>query len=536
MVCLYRQKSLNNKLQHSKTQPQIVVGVACLFFSLFLSFSSTVHADESQDLQIIVDTAERHVLFQQDLYIPLTLKNTGDQALSLTLPAMDESAPIVKLTNSVDNISQQYQREVARGAVQHEAGSLLPGDEVETGFNLFDIVTDLNPGGYKLNIIWPYNNNVKLASSADIPVSIQPVSPRYMHTENAVGGRSDLLFGVWTNKDKQSGKTEIIRSRFSLRAGGGVEHVKKVADCHRCSPVISAPAVNQLMTSQWIAWTQKDQLYYRHVDDKLDVGELHQHSVSKNKTQIVSPLFCEEVVDTRKRPAGKLILMEENPDKKSFVLKVLGIGRSEISTLNEINVKGKKPVWIKNHVNADKEIQIYFLQQNGGKLRLKTLRIVNSGDNKVQILKTWKANFIAANSIINSKNDIHGGILMVGKNDKGKKRLLLRRWHKGSGAIDTDYSEVNWPANRKIKSAHISIDDNGRLATILRGTSRFWHVVKQNGELSPVPELFQQSSRALQLAFMEGDGELLLIAGTRQKGFQLVMQDGSPLPPSGANK
>ena len=509
------------------------------FFIVLLFFTPLLIASESNStkLQIDVKIPNTVLLYQQDLFIPVTLKNVSKSSILISVPPMDKRVPLIKLKNLSNNTETEYQRTLTRSTVTHELGRLLPGDKVDTGFNLYDVLPRLNPGNYEIRIGWFFNHVTNIVYSQAIKLNILPTTPEYLNVANAYGGRSNLLFGVWTTRNKITNRSDIIRSRFSLsisdkHSGDAVSHLIKVASCSHCKPVISTPAVGKVLGSQWIAWIEGRKLFYIHVDDDLGVSTKKSYPVSNDNTEIVSPIYSDEIVNTAIRPNGHVVLLGESSDKKSFTLQSLTINEKNISSSGKINLNGKKPLWIKNHVSSDQTMKIFYLQRDGKKLILHANELLGDkiSNNKFVNLNIRLTKFLAANSIINSENMIYGASLLLGENKSVDEKLLLVAWSFSAGYFNLDYKSLDWSMNKKIQSANISIDDKGRPATLIKDEDGHWYVVDKFGHINQLPKIVEEHNQPMQLVFKDGDSDIFLLTAKSQHGFEILQQDGSPLP------
>ncbi|MBN1843958.1 MAG: hypothetical protein JW883_16985 [Deltaproteobacteria bacterium] len=147
-------------------------------------------------------------------------------------------------------------------------------------------------------------------------------------------------------------------------------------------------------------------------------------------------------------------------------------------------------------------------------------------------MASWPGEFIATGANIDAENRIWGGMLVWKMTGDGPRQLVLVTWSvSGSNEfVEGQEHIIDWHPNEPVREARIAVNDvGGAVALIADGQGR-WQVLDGKGNLQSVPIQFETTKQPIVLAFMNGIGKPVLIAGTVGMGFKVVGLDGSPLP------
>lgn len=495
-------------------------------------------------LQITLDVKTTTLLYQQDTYCSVGLKNRGTKPVAILVPPLEKTMPIVHVCNVRTGAENIYQREPSARSVRHESGQLPPGEAVQSGFRLLDIVPVLDPGDYDIRIGWIYDEGAATAESETVRIKVLPTTPKNVAMADAYGGSGGVKFGVWVNLAGVPDRPPtIVRNRLTLKKGGGVSHVLQVAECvPSCRPVVSSPAAGTVVGSQWVAWVDGTVLYFTHVDDELGVAGLQSGELPDEGFDIVAPLFSEAVVDTTVRPAGGMLLCQGSGDGTQFGLQALQLNADQVRPLGAVTLAGPKPRWIMSHFRSTGQRLVSYVQSEGSELVLhvapwpglqsdmpSSMRIAIAG---------WSGELIAAGASIDGDNRICGGMLMWKMTGDGPRKLVLVTWSVSglNEFVEGQEQVVDWHPNEPVREARIAVNDVGAAAALIADGEGTWRVLDGQGNLQPVPIQFEKTKQPMELAFMDGVGEPLLICGLVSAGLRILQLDGSPLPPRQTTK
>jgi len=486
-------------------------------------------------LRIQLSLEDTELLYQQNVYMTIFLKNVGANPLSVDVPAMDENNPVVHLTNIQTGVEDTIQHFASARAADMAPGQLPPGEVAQAGFYLLDYAPELEPGFYDVCVSWFYENGQKQAKSNSIRIKILPDTPKNMTMANAVGGQGEIKYAAWINLAGDPNlPPDIVRGRFTFKKGGGVSEVQKVTAANVQSiPVLSSPMVGNVAASQWVAWLGNGSLNYCHVDDELGVSEIANVPVAFEELEIIPPIYSAEVEDTTVRPLGGVLLQHPQPGGSEFRLDTVQLAADEAKSLGHLIVAGDKPVWAMSHVRSSQQWLVTYLQEQQSGLLLSYCPWPGfPTENPAPVnLALWKSQFIAANATVAADDTIHGGILMWKKPKEKPRRLVLETWTLVGDNINTQEHPLDWPPNQLIKDARVGVSDTGLLVALLADEEGNWFVTVNGGEFQPLPVEIQKTRQVLDIAFMEGEGDPLLVCGNISRGFNILQLDGMPLPP-----
>jgi len=476
------------------------------------------------------------LLYQQDTTCTVTLSNSGPGLVKLMLPKMDPTMPIVRVVNVQTGAEERHHRSRKGVKVRDEPLELPAKDSLEAEFSLWEIVPELAPGEYEISVIWEYNNGEATAESNGVRIKVLPSTPKNLYRVNAVGGRSGVSFGVWV--DVASDPPRIFRGSFSLMNGGGLDEISTVCNAKvTSSPVLSAPAGRTPLQSHWIAWKDGSTLNYTHVDDEMGVLRSKETPLPEGEVEIVAPLYSDQVRDATERPDGGVLLCQSAPGGATFQLQTIVLTPKRARSLGVASLPGTRPRWMTSLFRSSEERWITYLQVDASRISLSMAPWPGEKDKKYPgptHLTDWTGGFLAAHATLDGENTIHGGILIWKAMEDESRKLVLIPWAVSSTNAFALREEhvIDWEPAVSIREARIAVSDNGIPAALLCDEEENWHTYDGKGKVLPAPPAFQKSKQPLELGFLNGGGEPLLICGTVLMGFKIIRFDGSPLPPS----
>jgi len=506
--------------------------LSLLLFVVAACHPSAPSAPSGEGLTVSLAIATPSLLYQQDTNCTVTLHNSGAGPVEVLVPPLEETLPIVHMRDVRTGEEKIYRRQPSPKGAVFESGQLPPGESVETGFKLLDVVPSLATGEYDTRVAWEYDGDTGLAESQPVRVKVVPTTPAHLRLADAVGGRGVVKYGVWLNRSGDP--PQIVRNRFTLRAGGGVSHLLPVAECERGSrPALSAPAVGKVARSQWVAWVDRGTLRFTHVDDKLGVAAVQSFPLSV-EAAIVVPLFSAEEVDTTVRPVGGALLMATGPNRDHFRLRSLRLTPEGAIPLGETTLPGPLPGWIMSHARSAGDRFVTYLQATDGRTTLHRAPwpgFGEGGDVGARLVE-WSGKFVAAGAAIDAGGVVHGGTLLWTAGEAGDGTLMLIGWtvHPDGGYREVHRRAVDWDPARPILVAKMAVSQRGDLAVLVGVNEDGWYVYTGDLGLRPLPAKIQPANDALEVGFLDGVGEPLLIIGTQSHGWLTTRLDGSPLP------
>jgi len=476
------------------------------------------------------------LLFQQDTGCIVKLENVGSAPLEVDLPPFDPTLPIVHVVSIQTGAEDEYRRRESPQAIRVGPTSMVAGASEDIEFGLLEVVRQLAPGYYDIRVAWEYNGGAQRAVSQFVRVKVLPTTPKSLELVEAVGGRGGYKFGAWVNLSGNPNEpSRIVRSSFALMAGGGIKDVLTITECSLSSrPVLSAPASGTALRNHWIAWIDGRRLNYTHVDEQLGVLRCQHMKLPENGVEIVAPLYSDMVLDTTVRPEGSALLYQSAPDGSHFRLQTLQLTSKKAAPRGEATFAGLKPLWIISHVRSAEQRLVTYLQAEGTQLALHLAPWPGIRSNLVRPtrLADWTGSFVAAGATLGEDNSIRGGVLMWKMFEDAPRRLVLISWRvSGENVVDRQEEQtIDWHPNDPVREARIGVSDSGTTTALIADAEGKWQVFDGQGNLQPVPPEFEKSKQPMELAFMGGVGEPILICGTIRNGFKIIQLDGSLIP------
>ncbi len=485
----------------------------------------------SLQLQFSMDST--NLLYQQDTNIHVTLANIGQVSLDVMHPKMDNSQPIVHVTNSNTGNEEIFRSLPDSHKFGEEPLLLAPGQQLLYDFNLLGIVTNLDPGTYEVSLAWEFNQGNEVAESESMGLTVLPTTPQNIHLVDAVGGRGTVKNCIWVNL---AGDTpRIVRSSLSLQQGGTVSNIMAVAPSKlKAKPVMSAPASGLPLRNHWVAWIEGLVLKYTHVDSDLGVLPTRHISLPNPFLEIVKPLYSEQSGDPAIRPPGEALLYQETAGASQFSLIRLELREENVSNTSVVSFFGPKPSWIMSHVFTPDKRVVTYLQKQGTEVALYLAVWPSEKNNQESPIRisSWEGNLRGIDARLGKDKVIRGGLIIEKTNQDGVWQVFFISWSiSETGEVKIGPEQIlDWEPANAIAEARIAINDTGVSAALIKDEEGTWHVWSSEG-LSMVGPKYQKSKQPVKIAFIDGVGKPCLICASVAHGLEIVNIDGTPIPP-----
>ncbi|MBW2143630.1 MAG: hypothetical protein JRG75_04450 [Deltaproteobacteria bacterium] len=476
--------------------------------------------------------SKNEVLYQEDVTCLVTLKNTGSSPISMGFPSVDSSMPIIHVLDLSAGGDRKYSRPEESQKGFFPDFVLSPGTELEESVSLWNIVPQQHPGEYDIRVGWAYSDT-EYATSNSVRVKVLPSTPAGLNTVNAEGGYGALKYGVWV--DMANRPFMIMRGAFYLTPGLPIGDVQPITQCSPdCKPMLSAPASGVSLGSHWIAWVEEGMLKIVHAHKNLGVSGEMQLTLPTSDIQIVAPLYSDPPADTRTRPDGAMLLFKKLPGYEQFALYPVEFTTQTVKAESPVTLPGNQPLWITSHARSQNDRLVSYIQSEGEIFTLSSAPWPKPGSGSVGIkqLSQWKGRFLSAHAVVGRDGAVFGGLLFITDSEEGPK-VLLTAWTllpSGEFKMTTEH-DMEWHPSEQISQTKVAVNDNGLTAALLCDGQEKWHIYDGNGAIHPVPAEFEKTKQPIEIAFLGGDEEPLLICGTVALGFRVSRLDGSPLPP-----
>ena len=472
------------------------------------------------------------VLYHEDVTCLVTLKNSGSRPLAMGFPPVDSSMPVIHVLDLSTGVEQKYRRPAASQKSFFPDFSLAPGAELAETLSLWDIVPPQYPGEYAIKVGWKYNT-AGYATSNTVRVTVLASTPAGLHTVDAEGGYGAMKYGVWV--EMASRPFQLVRCGFSLAPGRPVVDVQPVVPCAPgCRPVLSAPASGVGLGSHWIARIEEGWLKIVHADKNLGISGEMQLALPSDDMQIVPPLYSDPAADKATRPAGALLLCQNVPGYRQFGLYPVVFSAQTVKAENTVTLPGAKPLWIASHARAQHDRLVTYVQSEGETFSLSSAPWPQPGETSVDArqLSQWQGRFLAAHAVVDREGAVCGGVLFIDASEEVPK-LLLAAWTLPPGGkfAVTARHAIPWHPSEQILHTKVAVSDRGVAAALVCDGQEKWHIYDGEGAIRLLPGELEKTRQPLEIAFLGGDGEPLLICGTVTLGFRVARLDGSPLPP-----
>ena len=479
-------------------------------------------------------TIEQAVVFyQQDSMCHVSLTNAGQAAIQITEPKTDETLPIVYVLDIHTGVEEVY-RGNQSPHVSPEPLSLLPGQKKECSFSLLSDIPNLPPGEYDISVGWEYNEGQETARSNTVRVKVVQSTPTSLSLANTVGGRSGHKHGTWV--DVANDPPCVMYGGFDLNLGGGMKNVTKIAPLKELvHPVISSPVNRTPLRSHWLAWLDKKGVNYTHIDKKSGILKPQCLKFKGIEAEIITPFYGAKTKDPQVRPEGLVLVCSKTPTATQFLGQTIRLSTKKAEVIGQAEFHGPKPLWIANHARSEQQLLMTYLQTDGNTLTLNSAPWpgITSEFSRPTRLAALKGQFLAADAVLVNDGVIRGGILMWKHLEGTPNRLVVVTWtldENNKFELQPEHA-IDWEPADLIQTAIMRVSDGGRPVALFTDVEETWHIYDGKGKVLPMPAPYQKTKQLIEIGFINGISDPLLICGTVQNGFKIIQLDGSPIPP-----
>ncbi len=478
-------------------------------------------------------TIEHAVIFyQQDTICYIKLLNSGQSAISLPLMDMDKSFPIMYVCDT--NTGQE---KIYRGHPSPHIKSapmmLAPGEDIEDQFSLLSKIPNLPPGEYEISIGWEFNKT-ETARSNTVQLKILPSTPARLNLVSLIGGQSGNKLGTWI--DLANDPHQLLYGGFNLNVGGGISILKNILSCKELiRPVLSAPVNQAPLQSKRIAWISEKELNYAYIDENSTKIKPKSIKLPRTDVEILEPLYSINALEPGAIQDSVALVYTGLSSAAQFQLQTIRLSAKKTNIIGQANLPGPKPLWIANHARSEQKLLMTYLQADGHTLTLHSapwpgITREFSGSTRLAELK---GQFLAADATLASNGVIYGGILMWKHLEGTPNKLGVITWTLDESKkfeIQPEHA-IDWEPTDIIQRALIRVSDGGRSVALFTDVEETWHIYDGKGKILPMPAPYQKTKQLIEIGFINGISDPLLICGTIQNGFKIIQLDGSPIPP-----
>jgi hypothetical protein len=478
-------------------------------------------------------TIEHAVIFyQQDTICNIMLSNSGQSAISLPLMDMDASFPIMYVCDKNTGQENTY-RGRPSPHIKSAPMMLAPGEKIEDQFSLLSKIPNLLPGEYEISIGWEFNKT-ETARSNTVQIKILPSTPARLNLVNLIGGQSGNKLGAWI--DLANDPHQLLYGGFDLNIGGGTSILKNIISCKELvRPVFSAPVNQAPLQSKKIAWTSEKGLNYAYIDE--DSTKIKPKSIKLPGTdaEIVGPLYSINALEPGALQDSVALIYTGLSSAAQFQLQTIRLSAKKANVIGQVNLPGPKPLWIANHARTEQKLLITYLQADGHTLTLHSAPWpgITSEFSRPTRLAEFKGRFLAADATLVGNGVIYGGILMWKHLEDGTSKLVLLPWtldENNNFKIQPEHA-IDWEPADLIQKSIMRVSDEGRPVALFTDAEETWHIYDGKGKVFPMPAPYQKTKQLIEIGFINGISDPLLICGTIHNGFKIIQLDGSPIPP-----
>ena len=117
--------------------------------------------------------------------------------------------------------------------------------------------------------------------------------------------------------------------------------------------------------------------------------------------------------------------------------------------------------------------------------------------------------------------------------EDGPNKLVVIPWtldENNKFEIQSEHA-IDWEPANLIQKAIMRVSDGGRPVALFTDVEETWHIYDGKGKILPMPATYQKTKQLIEIGFINGISDPLLICGTIQNGFKIIQLDGSPIPP-----
>ncbi len=472
------------------------------------------------------------IFYQQDTICHIALSNPGQSAISLPLMDIDASFPIMYVCDK--NTGQEN---IYRGRpsphIKAAPMMLAPGEKVEDQFSLLAKIPNLLPGEYEISIGWEFNKT-ETARSNTIQIKVLPSTPARLTLVNLIGGQSGNKLGAWI--DVANDPYQLLYGGFNLNIGGGASILKNVLSCKELiRPVLSSPVNMAPLQSKTIAWISEKGLNYAYIDEESTKTKPKSIKVPGMDAEIVSPLYSINALEPGAPQDSVALVYAGLSSATQFQLQTIRLSAKKANVIGQVTLPGPKPLWTANHARSEQKMLVTYLQADSHTLMLHSAPWpgITSEFSRSTRLADCKGRFLAADAALASDGMIYGGILMWKHLEDGTSKLVLLPWtldEENRFELQPEHA-IDWEPADLIQTAIMRVSDGGRPVALFTDVEETWHIYDGKGKVLPMPAPYQKTKQLIEIGFINGMSDPLLICGTIHNGFKMVQLDGSPIPP-----
>ncbi|MBI2900919.1 MAG: hypothetical protein HYY17_12100 [Planctomycetes bacterium] len=427
--------------------------------------------------------------------------------------------PILRTLNVVTGEETVHRRPV-QGLWPERETTLRPGDRIVSLLPLPAEGFLSKAGTYELWAIYEYDGGRSQGASPPIRIRIRPATPCRPTFDTLQGV---VTYATWVNLGADP--PDIVRTRFDVRAGGGVGETLAVAGATaRSRPVLSLPPNRRDRSGHWIAWSDESALRFIYLSRESGPAAAGRFDLGSGDARIVAPLVADPREDRRVTPAAAaLVLLGAHRRLVSVRLTPEGPRPGPAADL-----PGPLPAWMMNHVRSDGGRLATLVQCRAGVVSLAAIRWTDRDIGVPAELGKWEGEFVAAGATLDLRDAIRGATLLrVGPS---LRKYVLARWSvdAGGGFRIEESREPTLDERKSISDVAIRVSSQGIAAMLCRSAEGEWFVGGVQG-FRALPPSVTNSRRPLDLLFLNGV-EPVVVCSQEGSGFRLLRADGSPLP------
>jgi len=478
-------------------------------------------------------TIEHAVIFyQQDAICHIMITNSGQSAIQTTEPKTNNTLPIVYVLDINTDVENKY-RGRQSPYESPESLSLSPGKKLECSFSLLSMIPELPPGEYDISVGWEYNEQQTARSNA-VRVKILPCTPARLDLVNMIGGQSGYKLAAWI--DLANEPYSILFSGIDLNLGGGASGLSKIISCKELvSPTLSSPVNKVPLNSKLIAWMNEKGLNYAYIEKDITKIKPKSMKISGTDAEIFKPLYNIDAQEPGAPQDSLALIYTSLPTDKQFHLQTIRLSVKKANVIGQVDLPGPKPLWITNHARSKQNLLMTYVQADGHTLTLHSAPWpgVTSEFPRPTRLAELKGQFLAADAVLVNYGVIRGGILMWKHLEDGPNKLVLLPWmldENNKFEIQPEHA-IDWEPADLIQKAIMRVSDGGRPVALFTDVEETWHIYDGKGKVLPMPAPYQKTKQLIEIGFINGISDPLLICGTIHNGFKIIQLDGSPIPP-----
>lgn len=484
-------------------------------------------------LDITFRIEKTDLLYQQDTYCRISFTNTGAKPIQVPPPLAESLNVAARITEAKTGIEVVHRKSLPAGTLllPPEFNQLQPGKRVEERSLLRELLPLPFPGEYEISVLADYDET-KQAESNPVPITVHPTTARNLCLVPVNGAVASVLYAAWVNM--LSEPPQIVRSTLDVMSGGQAYAATPAAPANiRARPVICSPASGKVLHSHWIAWMDGRQFNYTHLSTesgalktrKLDVG---------SGAEIVEPLYSDVPSEPLVRPAGAALTVVESPEGDFFRLQKIGITEKRATLAEYLDLPGERPLWMRSLVRPTGPKLVTYVQTAANAVRLHMVPWPGEtgGQAGAKKLSEWAGTFVAATTAMQDGNIYGACLLWLGQATNASLEVIP--WqidNNGQFKLDKPQPESGFGWTRgEIAKALVRLNCHGKPVVLLQDSSAKWYF-HDGFELSPVGGNYAKTKLPIDVAFLGGRTVPVLIVGGQGQGLQMVMPDGSPLPP-----